>query len=31
MTIGWGIVSTGRHPDTKMAPAITAAEAHAAA
>ena len=26
MTIGWGIVSTGRHPDTKMTPAITAAE-----
>ena len=26
MTIGWGIVSTGRHPDTKMAPAITAAD-----
>ena len=26
MTIGWGIVSTGRHPDTKMAPAINAAD-----
>ena len=26
MTIGWGIVSTGRHPDTKMAPAINEAE-----
>ena len=26
MTIGWGIVSTGRHPDTKMAPAINEAD-----
>ena len=25
MTLGWAIVSTGRHPDTKMAPAINAA------
>jgi 1,5-anhydro-D-fructose reductase (1,5-anhydro-D-mannitol-forming) len=25
MTLGWAIVSTGRHPDTKMAPAIDAA------
>jgi 1,5-anhydro-D-fructose reductase (1,5-anhydro-D-mannitol-forming) len=25
MTFGWAIVSTGRHPDTKMAPAINAA------
>ena len=25
MPIGWGIVSTGRHPDSKMAPAINAA------
>ncbi len=25
MTIGWGIISTGRHPDSKMAPAINAA------
>ena len=24
MAIGWGIVSTGRHPDQKIAPAITA-------
>ena len=26
MAIGWGIVSTGRHPDTKMAPAINEAD-----
>ena len=26
MPLGWAIVSTGRHPDTKMAPAIAAAE-----
>ena len=25
MSLGWAIVSTGRHPDTKMAPAINAA------
>ena len=25
MTFGWAIVSTGRHPDTKMAPAINIA------
>ena len=25
MTLGWAIISTGRHPDTKMAPAINAA------
>jgi len=25
MPLGWAIVSTGRHPDTKMAPAINAA------
>ncbi|MEK9658869.1 MAG: Gfo/Idh/MocA family oxidoreductase [Chloroflexota bacterium] len=32
MSIGWAIVSTGRHPDTKMAPAIAAArDAHVAA
>ena len=24
MPIGWGIISTGRHPDSKMAPAINA-------
>lgn len=26
MPIGWGIISTGRHPDSKMAPAINASE-----
>ena len=26
MSIGWAIVSTGRHPDLKMAPAINAAQ-----
>ena len=26
MATGWGIVSTGRHPDTKMAPAINEAD-----
>lgn len=26
MPLGWGIVSTGRHPNSKMAPAINAAE-----
>ena len=31
MSIGWGIVSTGRHPDTKMAPAINAADGAAIA
>lgn len=25
MSLGWAIISTGRHPDTKMAPAINAA------
>jgi len=25
MTVGWAVVSTGRHPDQKMAPAINAA------
>lgn len=25
MSLGWAIISTGRHPDTKMAPAIAAA------
>ncbi|MEX2431540.1 MAG: Gfo/Idh/MocA family oxidoreductase [Dehalococcoidia bacterium] len=31
MPIGWAIVSTGRHPDAKMAPAINAAEGSAIA
>ena len=26
MALGWGIISTGLHPDNKIAPAITAAE-----
>ena len=26
MPVGWAVVSTGRHPDQKMAPAISAAE-----
>src|SRR5262245_16146427 len=26
MAFGWGIVSTGRHPDVKVAPAMRAAE-----
>ena len=26
MALGWGMVSTGRHPDAKMAPAINAAQ-----
>jgi len=25
MSLGWGIVSLGHHPDNKMAPAINAA------
>ncbi|MEE8518034.1 MAG: gfo/Idh/MocA family oxidoreductase, partial [Dehalococcoidia bacterium] len=25
MPVGWAIISTGRHPDLKMAPAINAA------
>ena len=25
MTVGWGFVSTGRHPDTRVAPAMTQA------
>lgn len=31
MTLGWAIISTGRHPDTKMAPAINAATGSALA
>lgn len=31
MAAGWGIVSTGRHPDAKMAPAINAASGAALA
>ena len=26
MTLGWGIVSTGRHPDLKIVPAMKLAE-----
>ena len=26
MTVGWGIVSTGRHPDQKIVPAMKLAE-----
>ena len=26
MSFGWGIVSTGKHPDIKIAPAMAAAE-----
>src|SRR5207244_11572939 len=26
MPFGWGIVSTGKHPDTKIAPAMAAAD-----
>src|SRR4029450_5089087 len=26
MSFGWGIVSTGKHPDVKIAPAIAAAD-----
>ena len=26
MAFGWGIVSTGKHPDIKIAPAIAAAD-----
>ena len=26
MPFGWGIVSTGKHPDVKIAPAIAAAD-----
>ncbi|MCH8279151.1 MAG: gfo/Idh/MocA family oxidoreductase, partial [Chloroflexi bacterium] len=26
MALGWGIISTGLHPDNKIAPAIRAAE-----
>jgi predicted dehydrogenase len=26
MPFGWGIVSTGKHPDIKIAPAIAAAD-----
>ena len=26
MTVGWGIISTGRHPDVKVVPAMKLAE-----
>ena len=26
MPLGWGIISTGQHPDLKVAPAMTAAD-----
>jgi predicted dehydrogenase len=26
MAFGWGIVSTGKHPDVKIAPAMAAAD-----